>query len=373
MTAEAGRNLSAEYLYTPDESPVQYGSLSQIRAYLRKQLKIDPKAFRAASKDLANFAKRNTLGTHTEPRKSKKRTGIFHYGIFPHKDEFFESDLMDVFGYRGQEDAQLKKLNDGYVYLLLVINGGTKYLYAKKLRTKSGSEVAARLRDIFYEIGIMRRGTAAESGFHAVLTHSDRGKEYYNDDVAGMLEHLGVRLYSSHSDHKAAMIERVIGTIRGKLVKAIEQKGEKWIDLYARVVKLYNSQYHRTIGMSPEQAEANFDLALFNTVENHEKSDAATRCRVPRQSNVLKPAKFAKGDVVRIKVAGHEFRKGSAKTWTDEVYRVSGVKRTKSKYVYSVESMSGETILGKFDADMLKAAVEEKADARHKLRVVGER
>ena len=77
--------------------------------------------------------------------------------------------------------------------------------------------------------------------------------------------------------------------------------------------------------------------------------------------------------LLRLKVAGHAFRKGSVKTWTDEVYRIVGVKRTKLKYVYAVGSMSGEEILGKFDADMLKAAVEEKEDVRYKLRVVGER
>ena len=306
MAAAGPNNLSAEWLYTSDDSPVQYGSLSQIRAYLKKQLKHDPRAYRDAAKELAAFAKRNTLGTHTETRKAtKRRAGIFHYSIFPHRDEFFESDLMDVFGSRGHEDAALRKLNDGYVFLLLVINVGTKYLHAKKLRTKSGFEVAARLRDIFYEIGVMHGSAGGERGFRTVLTHSDRGKEYYNDEVAGTLEHLGVRLYSSHSDHKAAVIEWVIRTIRAKLVKVIGQKGEKWINLYARVIALYNSQYDRTIGMTPAEAEHNFDLAIFNTVEGHEKSDRAPKRRhkvaSSSSSSVPKAPKFAKGDVVEIK------------------------------------------------------------------------
>ena len=149
---------SAEWLYTSDESPVQYGSLSQIRTYLRLHLRGKPHEYKAALKDLTEFAKRSTLGTHTEVHSSKRRTGIFHYGTFPHRDEFFETDLMDVFGARGHEDAALQKLNDGYVFLLLVINVGTKFLYAKKLRTKSSGEVANALRDIFiHDVHILSR------------------------------------------------------------------------------------------------------------------------------------------------------------------------------------------------------------------------
>ena len=163
------------------------------------------------------------------------------------------------------------------------------------------------------------------------MLHSDKGKEFYNDEVAGILHFAGIKLYSSQSDHKAAVVERVIRTLRSRLVKAIEARGEKWVNLYARVIALYNSQYHRTIGMTPTEAQSNFDLGLFNTVDG----------RQPRkkESAKLKSSKFNKGDIVRLKVAGHLFRKGSAKTWTDEVYKIILVKRIKQHFMYSVEDM----------------------------------
>ena len=355
---------SVEWLYTSDESPVQYGSLSQIRAYLRHTLKNKPVQYKAALKELAEFAKRGSLGTHTEVHRRRKRTGIFHYGIFPHKNEFFETDLMDVFGARGHEDANLQKLNDGYVFLLLVINVATKYVYAKKLRTKSSGEVAAALKDIFIRnVHILSRSR----DFKSVLLHSDRGKEFYNDEVAGVLHFAGIRLYSSHSDHKSAVVERVIRTLRSRLVKAIEQKGEKWVDFYPRVIALYNKQFHRTIGMSPTEAQSNFELATFNTVQN--RSGSAK----PLQKDVLKRNKYKKGDIVRLKVAGHLFRKASAKTWTDEVYKIVALKKVKQHFVYSVEDMTGERILGKFDEHMLKSAVQEPKNINYKLHILKER
>ena len=146
---------SVEWLYTSDESPVQYGSLSQIRAYLRKTLQ--GARYKAALKELTIFAKRGTLGTHAEVHRHRKRKGTFHYGVFPHSDEFFETDLMDVFGTRGHEDADLRKLNNGYVFLLLVINVGTKYVYARKMLTKSSGEVAAALKELYCCIAIKAR------------------------------------------------------------------------------------------------------------------------------------------------------------------------------------------------------------------------
>ena len=53
------------------------------------------------------------------------------------------------------------------------------------------------------------------------------------------------------------------------------------------------------------------------------------------------------------------------------MFRIVGVKATKHKFVYSVETVqNGEEILGKFDGDMLKHAVDED---QHRLHVVDER
>ena len=51
--------------------------------------------------------------------------------------------------------------------------------------------------------------------------------------------------------HIHAVVERVIRTLRERLVKAMELKVGKWVTLIARVVNLYNHTFHRSIGMSP--------------------------------------------------------------------------------------------------------------------------
>ena len=125
-------NLSPEFLYTSDASPVQFGSLYQISKYLRSVIGHDKVRLNRAYAELKEYEKTSALGTHAGRRK--RRRGQHHYNILPHKDEFFEMDLMDVYGKRGKDDNRLRRLNEGYVYLPFVLNGGTKYLYFRKLK-----------------------------------------------------------------------------------------------------------------------------------------------------------------------------------------------------------------------------------------------
>ena len=58
------------------------------------------------------------------------------------------------------------------------------------------------------------------------------------------------------------------------------------------------------------------------------------------------------------------------KQFTNEVYRITRVHKTAYKYVYTVETMDGDKVLGQLDGHMLKAAAEQ--DAR-KVQILGER
>ena len=210
-------------LLPSDNSPVQFGSLYEIKRYLKRE---NPPQLSSYLRELGEYAKGIQLGTHRGV--AHKKEGEYNYSLFAHRDEFFECDLMDIYGKR---PPHIFKLNDGYVFALIVINAQTKMVYFRLLKTKGGVEVAKAVKEIFTldvkpEI----------EGFKEVMLHSDHGKEFCNAHVATVLAGLHIHLYSSHSDHKAAVVERVIRTLIERMVKAMELKGEKWITLIARVV-----------------------------------------------------------------------------------------------------------------------------------------
>ena len=77
---------------------------------------------------------------------------------------------MDVYGKR---TSSVFKLNDSYVFVLLVINAQTKMVYLRPLRGKGGKEVAEALKEIF-TIDIRSN----IEGFSDILLHCDHGKEF---------------------------------------------------------------------------------------------------------------------------------------------------------------------------------------------------
>ena len=108
------------------------------------------------------------------------------------------------------------------------------------------------------------------------------------------------------------------------------------------------------MGISPK--------ALFNIARNREKEN--------KKFSIGKP-KFSIGDIACLKVkAKTAWRKGTLRKFTNEVFRIVRVRKIRYKYVYSVNAMDGERILGQFDGNMLKSAVQEEL---HKIQILGER
>ena len=67
-----------------------------------------------------------------------------------------------------------------------------------------------------------------------------------------MLEAFGPKLYHTFTDKKAAMVERVQRTLRGRLGRLFtKRKNFKWIDKIEDIVTAYNHSNHRSIGIKP--------------------------------------------------------------------------------------------------------------------------
>lgn len=91
-------------------------------------------------KDWLHYQKTYTL--HFPIKKKIKRTRIISYGPM----WLVEGDLGLI--------PDLKYYTSNYQYILLLVCTFTKLIFAKPLKTKSGPEVAAALKQIFSEIKV---------------------------------------------------------------------------------------------------------------------------------------------------------------------------------------------------------------------------
>lgn len=104
-------------------------------------------------------------------------------------EDLIETDIADF--------QKLKKKNKNYAYCLLAVNPFSKKIYTRKLKTKSGPEVAENFEDILRETGLKFK-----------LVFSDAGKEYFNQHFKKVLKKYDLHHYTTKSKIKASHAER---------------------------------------------------------------------------------------------------------------------------------------------------------------------
>jgi hypothetical protein len=143
--------------------------------------------------------------------------------------------------------------------------------------------------------------------------------------------------YFSYGDRKSAIVERVNRSLQNIIYPLMQQRSSNvWIKLLDEALLIYNRRYHRTIHMSPFEAEKN---------ENQNKLVQIYR----KKYNSVKKQKpkFKLGDLVRLQMKnkGGIKRREYLKTFTDEKYKIAKVINYLPKPMYKVSRLSNNEIL----------------------------
>ena len=235
-------------------------------------------------------------------------------------DDTWAADLVDMNGFA--------KENDGYKYLLTVIDVFSKYGWMIPLKNKTGKAVASALETILK---------------HRKPQHLwvDKGKEFYNKDVKRLVD-----LYSTENEEKSSVVERWNRTMKERMFKYFSANNSyRYLDVVDDLVKRYNITRHSSIGMTP-------------TMASDPSNENKVRMKLyPSLSPSLKP-KLAVGDRVRIPRKKGTFEKGYTSRWTEEVFTVSKVLYT-NPTTYKITDSSGDEIQGSFYEQELQKTSQE--------------
>lgn len=175
------------------------------------------------------LAEQETYTLHKPARKRMPTRRTYVSGI-AHQ---WQADLVEM--------IPLASKNQGFRYLLTVIDCFSRYAWAKPIKRKTGPDVAKALVSIFREYKPLRLQT-------------DHGKEFYNSNVQKLLKKHKVELFSTNSPQKASLVERFNRTLKTRMWRYFTHKQtRKWIDVLPKFVKAYNNSKHKSIGMAPSQ------------------------------------------------------------------------------------------------------------------------
>lgn len=249
-------------------------------------------------------------------------------------DAIFDTDLMDF--------QRLSSRNDGFRYVLLMIDIFSRFVWARPLKSKSGKDVGKQIDDIF------------KQGRTPVSIRSDGGQELDNKDVNAVWKKWGVKHYITHNQPQANYAERSIKTIKSKLYKYMKRnKTWKYIDVLQNVVKGYNNTKHRSLGMAP--AEISTRNEMDSRVMQYVIRQKGLRKKTTKKITAKKkPFKLKLGDTVRIPFTKGKFDREYDERFSPEVYKITNRYRRQGINVYSLEDLGKEKIQGTFYQDELQ-------------------
>jgi len=249
---------------------------------------------------------------HAAARRRYPRRRVIVYG----KNDLFQADLVDMQQYSG--------VNKSYKYILCIIDCFTKYSWALPLKSKKGEEVAAAASKIF-----------AQNSPN--LLHVDQGREFYNKHFEALVKKHNIKMYSTFSAVKASIVERFNRTLKQRMFKEFTSRGSRdWITILPSLIHDYNNSTHRTIGMTPVQADA-------------DPSRVQLKYAVEKTGKI----KFNVGDKVRISVYKGVFTKGYLPNWSTEIFTIIKVNKT-TPSTFILQDYTGRPIAGGFYAEEIR-------------------
>ena len=290
--------------------PASYGS----KANLFKWALVSNKNI--TLEDVDDFLSRQDTYTLHKPRRVRFRR---RKTIARHINHIWTVDLVHMIGFSA--------LNDGYKYLLAVVDMFSRQAYVEPMKTKTAKATLAAFQNV-----LRRAGTRPNK------IQADKGTEFYNSVFQRFLRTKRIHLYSTENETKASIVERYIRSLKGKIYRVMTAKNtQRYLPFLQAIVTSLNNRFHRTIGMAPAKVTKKNQTAVFDYQYGKYLAAAAVR-------NV---AKYSIGDHVRISKIKKEFYKGYERNFTRAVFTIVDVLATRP-VTYRLANDSGEVISGSF-------------------------
>lgn len=295
-------------------------------------------------KALSGFAKAKNL----KPNRSTdvKLSNIYSYSVhkpvrtrYPTRSiilkeprETWFTDLVDLQAFSRQ--------NNGYSWILVVVDGFTKEAFVEKLKKKTTKETAEAFARILARAKKPPRNC-----------YSDMGLEFMGSDFQALMKKHKIHHYTSKTKRKSFMAERFIRTLKSSIFRYFtNEKTKKWVTVLDDLVKAYNNTKHSTTLYKPSEIRAKDWGQVFI---NSYKHIAFAKRPEP---------KFKIGDRVRLAKNRVTFQRGYQQTLGPDIFRVKSlVPFSHPVPTYKLETLDGFPVSSSFVRDELGYADKNEA------------
>jgi hypothetical protein len=281
--------------------------------------------------------------------KPARHKFIRNHTIVSNIDQQWQADLADM--------QSLSDVNDGYHYILTCIDILSRFAWAVPVRSKSGKDMLVAMKRLF-QVARPRRPQRLQT---------DKGNEFFNATVSAYLRAQNVHHFASHSDQKAAVVERFNRTLKNRIWTYFTSNNTKrYVNVLGDIVSAYNNTVHRSTRMRPididgEQAAQKAWYQLYY----HATSTGAQRPKKPPKPLPLEQR-------VRIAKWKGGFEKGYIPNWSREHFTIRK-HLPHPQSLYNIEDASGEPIEGAFYNAELQPVTRNRLEVERVLERRGRR
>src|SRR5271163_4918561 len=192
-------NARLSRIYYDPDNPASYGGANALSH-----------ASGVSLKDVQQWLKSQSTYSLHKPARKRYLTRQYRSSGMHH---LWQTDLSDL-------QAFVDK-NDGYRYILCVIDVFSRKAWANGIRSKRAPDVQEAFQDIF------RRALA-----YPLSLQSDQGTEFESRAMAPFFEARRIHQYSVKSQFKASLVKRFQRTLKEKMWRYFTHKHtRRWIDV----------------------------------------------------------------------------------------------------------------------------------------------
>ena len=251
-------------------------------------------------------------------------------------DDQFDADLASFMSYADE--------NDGYRYLLVVIDVFSRYAWVEPIKDKTSAEMIRGFEKILSEGRIPKR------------LRTDAGSEFTSKTFKDYLRDKEIIHFTTHSEKQANYVERFIKTLKSKLYRyMIEKNSPRYIDALPKIVNSYNKTWHSGIRSEPinvtKRNEKQLWWQMYWPKEPYDKS---------MKKRKRTPFTFKVGDKVRITYTRKPFQREYDARWTTEIFKVSRRFFRQDQPIYKLVDWYDDPVEGTFyQAELQRVEVDD--------------
>ena len=184
--------------------------------------------------------KQNSYSINKTAKRNFQRSHVIVSGI----DDQFDADLASFISYAND--------NDGYKYLLVVIDIFSRYAWVEPIKDKTANEIVQAFNKIISEGRIPRR------------LRTDGATDFTSKKFQDYVKSKKIVHFTTHGVKQANYVERFIKTIKSKIYRYIvQQNTPRYIDILPKLVKSYYNSWHSGIRFIPSQVTKKNEKELW--------------------------------------------------------------------------------------------------------------